>query len=447
MAEEPGAGRAGEGRIAKPSLGGRDVLEALRAVPGGVELLSLAAARDDVAIVGGAVRDLLRRRAPRELDVVVASDAETFALELASHLGAPAAHDGGQSPSASVHERFGTAVVGWASGRLDIAERRAESYPAPGALPEVRPGSAEEDLRRRDFTVNAIAVALGGPRQGELQAVEHALEDLAGGRLRVLHERSFLDDPTRLLRLARYRARLGFELEERTAELAAEALDAGALATVSRARVGAELRLALAEPDPLAALAALSTLGVLSALDPQLRFEEELAADALAMLPEDGRRDLLLLAVLLLPVASGPGHDPEAAMFDLLDGLEFTAGDRERAIRTALLAPSLQHELRAARRPSEIREAVSSGMLEAVSLAGVLGGEGRGDRARNNAGEWLQRWRHVHLEITGDDLLAAGISAGPEIGRRLALALQRKLDGELDDGREAELRAALEAPL
>jgi tRNA nucleotidyltransferase (CCA-adding enzyme) len=431
MAEKPGA----------------KVLEALSGLPGGPELLALAAGRDDVALVGGAVRDLLTGRMPRELDVVVASDAAGFAAELSLRLGAPAERDGRESPSASLHERFGTAVLEWESGRFDVAERRAESYPAPGALPEVRPGSAEEDLRRRDFTVNAIAVTLGGPRQGQLHAAEHALDDLAGGGLRVLHERSFIDDPTRLLRLARYRARLGFEPERRTAELAVEALDGGALATVSRARVGAELRLALAEPDPVTALAALDELGVLTALDPRLRFDGDLARMALELLPDDGRPDLLLMASLLLALAPIRGEDPELTMFELLDGLEFTAGARERAIRTALVAPSLATEMAANEPASDLREELSAHTLEAVALGGALGASDSLDDARAFAREWFQSWRHVRLAITGDDLLAAGISEGPEIGRRLKLALRRKLDGELADGREAELRAALEADL
>ena len=195
------------------------------------------------------MRDLLLGSAPRELDVVVAGDAAALARELAARLGA----------GATLHDRFGTAMLEWDGGRVDIAERRAESYPAPGALPEVRPGTSEEDLARRDFTVNAIAVALGGARRGELTCAEHALEDLDAGRLRVLHERSFIDDPTRLLRLARYRARLGFELEPDTAALASRALGRGALMTVSRARLGAELRLALGEADAPAALAPWAT--------------------------------------------------------------------------------------------------------------------------------------------------------------------------------------------
>jgi tRNA nucleotidyltransferase (CCA-adding enzyme) len=413
------------------------VLEALIASPGGREVLELAKDREDAALVGGATRDLLLGHLPRELDVVVTGDAAAFAHELASRIG-------GDAAGVTVHDRFGTAVVDWAAGRVDLAERRAETYSAPGALPDVRPGSGEEDLRRRDFTVNAIAVALGGPRRGQLHAVDHALDDLLAERLRVLHERSFIDDPTRLLRLARYGSRLGFEAEPLTASLAAEALAAGALATVSRARVGAELRLALAEPDPVSALLALENLGVLAALEPRLSFDERLARRALAMLPDDGREDVLLLAVLLAPLAAAPQREAQAQIFDFLDDLEFTAADREAVSRTAILASPLAEKLGEARRPSQVREAAVSCTLEAVALAGALA-DGHSPRAKENAREWLQSWHHVGLAINGDDLLAAGIPAGPEVGHRLAVALSRRLDGELGDGRDAELRAALEA--
>ena len=424
---------------------GETVIERLRELPGGAELLDLAAGREDVGLVGGAARDLLLEHTPRELDVVVAGDAPSFARDLASRLGILSPDGPGEGSGTILNERFGTARVWWEAGRVDIAVRRAESYPAPGALPEVRAGTTHEDLRRRDFTVNAIAAPLGGPRRGELYSVPHALEDLAAARLRVLHERSFLDDPTRLLRLARYHARLGFEPEERTAELAAEALSAGALATVSGARVGAELRLALAEPDPVAALSSLSELGVLSALHSRLRFDESLAWAALEMLPEDGRPDLLLLACVLLPMTLNLDEDPEPAMFGLLDGLEFTVGDRDRVIRTTLLAPGLAEEMEAAELPSELREAVHAATLEAIALAASLGDTQPFNEAGAAAREWLEKLRHVRLAITGDDLLAAGIPAGPEIGDRLGAALDMRLDGELDDTREAELRAALEA--
>jgi len=408
------------------------VLRALARKPGGPQLLAIGREREDLALVGGAVRDLLLGNQPRELDVVVAGDAASLAGELAAVIGA----------SVTVHERFGTAVVEWEAGRVDVAMRRAESYAAPGSLPEVRDGSLEEDLGRRDFTVNAIAVALGGPHRGELAGAEHALEDLASGRLRVLHERSFVDDPTRLLRLARYQARLGFEPQSRTAELAKEALAVGALETVSRARIGAELRLALGEANAIESLVALDALGVLRAIDPELGFDGPLARRALALLPEDGRANLLLMASLLLALA-GRGESPELELLELLDGLEFTAGERDCVLSSALAAAALVEQLALSMRPSRLQSQLRSQPLEAIALAGALAPAGSAADAA--AADWLERVRHVRLTITGDDLLAAGVPSGPELGRRLQAALGRKLDGELDAGPQAELDAALEA--
>jgi tRNA nucleotidyltransferase (CCA-adding enzyme) len=417
---------------------GAAVLEALGELPGGPALLELARDREDVALVGGAVRDLLLERPPRELDVVVECEAAEFAHELASRIGTPGDTGSAELVELSSHERFGTALLRWNGGEIDVATRRTESYAAPGALPDVRAGTADEDLNRRDFTVNAIAVPLGGPRRGQPIAADHALEDLAARRLRVLHERSFIEDPTRLLRLARYCARLDFQPEPHTAELAAEAIAAGALETVSPARIGAELRLALAEADPVAALTALADLGVLAALEPRLKFDPDMVRGALALLPEDGRADLLLLASLFLEVTVDPAEDPEEVMFELLDGWEFTAADRQRVMQTALVAPALEEEMELAELPSELHEVLFSHTVEAAALGGALG------NASTEAREWIETLRHVRLEITGADLLAAGIPTGPEIGRRLSAVLDRKLDRELDDGREAELRAAIE---
>ncbi len=419
--------------VAPPGI----VLERLHGLPGGEALLAVAGKRSDVELVGGAVRDLLLGATPRELDVVVGGDQRTFtqaaslfARDLAARLGVLA--------GANEHERFGTALVEWDGGRIDVATRRAESYPAPGALPDVRAGTEEEDLERRDFTVNAIAVRLGGERRGQARAVPDALSDLEEGRLRVLHEQSFSDDPTRLLRLARYRARLGFEVEEHTTALARAALAARALETVSGARIGAELRLALAEDDALAALAAMDDLGVLHALHPRLRFEPPVARAALALLPEDGRPDLALLASLLLPLALRTGADQRAEIVALLDRWDFPAADRDRVAAATVAVPRLIEELPAAERPSLLRTVAAGVPLEGVALTGALGCE-------EPARRWLEQTRHVHLQITGEDLLTAGIPEGPEIGRRLEAALKLRLDGELADGRDAELTASLQA--
>ncbi len=422
-------------RGATPLATGVQVLGALQALPGGSDLLALGQGPGDLVLIGGAVRDLLLGYRPRELDVVIAGDAAQLAGELAARIQ-------GASPRVTLHERFGTALVEWDGARVDIAERRAESYPVPGALPEVRPGSLEEDLRRRDFTVNAIAVPLGGPERGELLYEGSALDDLAEGQLRVLHERSFIDDPTRLLRLARYGARLGFQVEPFTAELAAAAVAVDALARVSCGRVGAELRLALAEPDPLAALAELARLGLLAALHPRLRFEAPLAHRALELLPADAgdRPDLLLLAALALPLAlrvEGAGGGSRTEIAALLDRLELPAAERDRVAAAAAAVPSLVDRLPGVAAASELRALALPVPAEGVALAGAVT-----ESAAPAARRWLEEVRHTRLRITGEDLLAAGVPQGPEIGRRLEAALRTKLDGGADS-RAAELAAAL----
>lgn len=434
---------------ASPADRGADVLLRLKRLPGGPQLLELAQARADVELVGGAVRDILRGVDPPELDVVLGGDPATFAsvaAELASGL---AGRLGGE---VTVHRRFGTAVLVWPGGRIDIAARRAESYAQPGALPDVRPGDPDEDLMRRDFTVNALAVCLGGEQRGRLRAAEHALADLAEGRLRVLHPGSFLDDPTRLLRLCRYAARLGFAVEQETRLRAEEALAAGALASVSTARIGAELRLLLAERDPLAALLTLERSGMLARLggglrldgdgDGGLRLDAELLAAALELLPGDGRRDLLALASLLL--APAPIADAEARIVALLDGWEYAASERRIVLEAALRAPALVEQIAAARRPSSLWQLLRGLRAETVALAGGIGAaHGRHPESHAAARSWLRSLRDVRLQITGEDLLAAGIVPGPQIGERLERVLRLRLDGELAAGRDAELEAAL----
>jgi tRNA nucleotidyltransferase (CCA-adding enzyme) len=383
-----------------------DLLERVARLPCGRRLLDAAAGRDGVHLVGGAVRDLLLGREPRELDIVVEGDVEP----LARRLGA----------AATVHERFGTATVQSDGCRFDLAAARAETYARPGALPDVRPAGIDADLRRRDVTVNALALDLAS---GELREVEHAREDLAAGRLRVLHDASFADDPTRLWRIARYAARLGFDLEERTAALAAAAVAAGALDTVSGDRIGNELRLALGEPDPIAALAAAAALG----LAPWLAPDRERADAALALLPAgEGRPDLVVLGAALAGEPAAP-----------LDGLGFTAAERA-VLRACARAPQLAAAMAGAAQPSALARVLRGQPVEAVALAGAHG-------AAAPARRWLDELRDVALAITGDDLLAAGVPHGPQIGRRLAAALDRRLDGALAAGRDAELAAALQA--
>jgi tRNA nucleotidyltransferase (CCA-adding enzyme) len=391
------------------------LLRRFEALPAAQPLLAALGDIDGVYAVGGTVRDVLLEAVPLDLDLVVDGDLESVITRLAA--------------PARVHDRFGTCTVTLAGFSYDIARARRETYSRPGALPVVVPASLAEDLGRRDFTVNAIALGLGGKCRAELVAVESALEDLRRRSLRVLHDASFVDDPTRLWRLARYSNRLGFTAEEHTLALAVAAVGDGALETVSGARIGAELRLLAREPDPVGAFARLRDLGLDAALTAGFGLEDPgLAQRALALAPADADSGALVLAAASMPVESGE-------LARLLDRLAFTAGERNTIVAAAGGAEALAGALAAASRPSEIAAAVGDASPEQVALAGALG-------PAEIAQRWLAQLRHVKLEIDGGDLLAAGIAAGPAVGAGLRGALAAKLDGRVH-GREPELSEAV----
>jgi tRNA nucleotidyltransferase (CCA-adding enzyme) len=337
-------------------------------------------AGEPVYLVGGAVRDLLLGRGRADIDLVVEGDAG----DLAARLGADAVE----------HERFATAKARLNGHEVDIATARTETYARPGALPEVEPSSLSDDLARRDFTINAMAIPLGG--EPVLIDSHSGLDDLLAGLLRVLHRRSFTDDPTRALRAARYAARFGFALETETAEL----LGAADLSTVSADRRQAELLRLAGEPTAVRGLELIVEWGL---VDPRAE-GARLTADVAELLASPlwsgfvERRDVLLAAAL------GPPGD-EAVL---------AAADPA--------SPSKAVEMAGGRPPVEL------------ALARALGAK------------WLDRylteWRLVSLEIDGGELIAAGIPEGPALGRGLQEALRRKLDGEIG-GREQELAVAL----
>ena len=393
------------------------LLAAVRSLPAAPAVLDHLADAVGVYLVGGAVRDLLLGGRPLDLDLVVEGDPAPVAAAIGGDV--------------RTHDRFGTSTVSLDGFEYDLARSRRETYAHPGALPDVSPAPLSEDLLRRDFTVNALAIALVGDLAGTLEAAPRGLEDLQRRSLRVLHDASFIDDPTRALRLARYASRLEFEIEPHTRALLQSALDAGAISTVSGARIGAELRLLAREPDPVSALRCAGELGIAHAIHPALGLDHEpLARRALALLPDDGRRDLLALALLAR-------HVPPPELAYLLHTLAFEAADRQTIIAAATRSPTLARELERAARPSEIADAVADAGPELVALAGALGPE----RA---AREWLRELRHVRLEISGNDLIEAGVREGPAIGVGLHAALSAKLDGRAT-GVEAELREALQA--
>jgi tRNA nucleotidyltransferase (CCA-adding enzyme) len=397
-----------------------DLRERIRRLPGMARLLPALDGLPRTFLVGGAVRDLLRGAAGVDLDLAVEGSAPSVARTLADRLGG----------TARGHDRFGTATVKADDLSFDLAGTRRETYERPGALPTVEPASLNEDLGRRDFSINAMAVGLTGDDLGHLYDPLGGLRDLDAGVVRILHEGSFLDDPTRLLRALRYEARLGFAVDADTAKRAREAIAAGAPATVSGTRIGDELMGLLAEENAAAAVWRMHELRLDRALDSALEAEPELVASAALVAGEVGAdRALAGLAALV-------SADP-AALAGWVNGLGLTAPRRDAALRAAASAPVLVRQLAADAAPSRLYDLLAGEPPESLALALALGAP------PEPVLRWARELSRVQLEIAGHDLLEAGVEQGPAVGRGLSAALRRKLDGEIS-GRNEELQAAIQ---
>jgi tRNA nucleotidyltransferase (CCA-adding enzyme) len=397
-----------------------DLRERIRALPGMDVLLPALEGLPPVYLVGGAVRDLMLGGSSPDLDLAVEGDARPVARALADRLGG----------SEVEHERFGTATVTTDDLSVDLAQTRTETYPTPGTLPVVAPAPLTDDLRRRDFTVNAMAVALTGDELGHLHDPFEGQRDLERRMVRVLHDASFLDDPTRLLRAVRYETRLDFGMDPETERLAREAVRIGALKTVSGQRIRDELLDLLAETDAPTAIERLRELGIDRGLDPALDLDVELAASAALGAAEVGAdRVLAVLAAMVL-------QSPDV-LVPWVEQLGVTRDQRERVAKAARDAPALAEGLKGvALSPSAIHALLHDEPPEALALALALGAP------PEPILDWSDRLRFVRLEITGDDLIAEGVEEGPALGRALSETLRAKLDGEVS-GREDELGYAL----
>lgn len=366
-------------------------------------------APDALYAAGGAVRDLLLGRRVTDIDLVVEADAiETVGRAL---------------PDARVasHARFRTARVTAGGVRIDVATARTETYAHPGALPKVAPADIEADLARRDFSVNAMALRLSG--KPALLDPCGGRDDVAGRLIRVLHDRSFIDDPTRILRAYRYAGRLGFSLEPETARLACEA--AAHLAAVGGARLRREIELTFAEPDGAAALEAMQAAGVLDAIHPALRWS---AAAGAGLRGHRGTAHAPLGFALLAARASVAECVSLAARLSL---------KRDEAAAVAAM-PRLREAALTLRRPGARPSGVAV-VLDRFPAAAVEAFAAIGDDAiaRALAARYLESWRSKKPLLTGADLQAMGVPLGPQIARGLQLLRAAKLDG-LADSRDDE---------
>ncbi|NIO58457.1 MAG: hypothetical protein GTO33_03675 [Acidobacteria bacterium] len=199
-------------------------------------------------LVGGPVRDLLLGRAVTDVDLAIDGAVQQVGRAVARELGGRLVW----------HPRFSTAVISFDVGRLDLVRTRTETYAAPARLPRVRPAGIARDLARRDFSINAMALEIRPRSCGELLDPFAGRADLDAGRLRVLHEASFADDPTRVFRAARFATRFGFRVEQRTHSWLLDSVSRGEPCRLSGERVAAELRHVLREGRPAATMGLLA---------------------------------------------------------------------------------------------------------------------------------------------------------------------------------------------
>jgi len=412
---EPGASLAGE-------------LSALTELAPVFEAVAAASEPyDGVYLVGGTVRDILLGEPNFDVDIAVEGDAIGLARSVADALGG----------RVRAHSKFGTAVVVYGDAqRIDVVTARTEFYDAPAALPSVEHATIREDLFRRDFTINAMAVSLKGEDFGRLVDPFHGRRDLEAKTIRVLHNLSFIDDPTRIFRAIRYESRYGFRLDEHSQRLARGTIEMGLVGDLSSARLRDELIALLEEGDAGASILRLAELGAGSAIHPHLAADEE-AVELLERLRKLNERYRTGVPAWRLAFETLARRMPPDEIYDWLQRLKVQRRDAERIAWAVTVGPRLVERLRGdTPEPAEIVALAEPYAPDAPLFALALADP-------EPLHEYFERLRDVRLEVSGADLAKLGVVESPQVGEILAELRRRKLNGQLD-GRESELAAARE---
>ncbi len=378
-------------------------------------------------VVGGFVRDLLLNQPNLDLDLVVEGDAIELARALEKKFGG----------RVHGHSRFGTAkwiisATHFASAsqvdHLDFTAARTEFYAHPSALPEVETSSIKQDLRRRDFTINTLAICLDPERYGQLLDPFGGEQDLQRGLIRVLHNLSFIDDPTRILRAVRFEQRFGFKIEPRTAQLIGDALDM--LERVSGERLRHELKLIFEESEPEKAMTRLNELGVLRAIFPKFEFNEWHTTKFRAAREMNGAPTALtflgLLAYHLTPSAAG----------EFAKRLKLSNTDSETILQVLALREEIAAPLSAAAlAPSAIYRLLEEYSDAALRIFAIATDD---ERIHERIELYRTDLATIQTELTGNDLKKMGIHPGPAYKDILSRLRDARIDGEVSNRAEEE---------
>jgi tRNA nucleotidyltransferase (CCA-adding enzyme) len=362
-------------------------------------------------MVGGIVRDLLLGRSSLDLDLVVEGDA----IEISRHFAEKV------KGKVTFHTRFLTATVKWEGWSVDFATARSETYSRPGALPAVEAGDIVTDLSRRDFTINSLAVDISS---GELLDPYNGSEDIQKRIVRVLHEKSFIDDATRIWRAIRYEQRLDFTLEPDTLRLLKR--DLNMLETISRDRIRHELELVLKEEFPEKAIRRARNLGVLEKLHPSLQGDNWLtekfmkAREVVSPNSPSTELYLTLLAYRL--------NKDETEEFISRLGLRKL---QTRTLRDACLVKSRINKIsESGLKPGEIYNLLH-GLSHTALVAATIATDS--SIIIKNINLYLDKLRNVRTALSGKDLEEMGIKPGPRMKEILQKLLEARLDGQVTD--------------
>jgi len=380
-------------------------------------------------VVGGFVRDLLLKRPSLDIDVVVEGDGLAYSKALSAELGG----------ELRTYDEFGTATVVSSEGlRIDVATARRETYREPALLPKVSVGNLKDDMFRRDFTVNSMAVSLNRKTLGDLVDFFSGERDVSRGVIRVLHDRSFEDDPTRILRAVRFETRFGFRIDARTERLIAEALSAGMLERLTPERRRYELELLLSEKGVQLSIERMRDLKVLGHLAHGLKCPGRKHMERIKSgIEEFGRR--LRVKSWFVYLISMIDTLPISQAVEFGKSISLKKKELKRVVRVKMAKPEVKIlESEEALKPSEVFRILEhlfpEGLVYFYSLQ-------KKEIARERFARYIRKDRGTRPQMTGEDLKRLGITEGPIYKSILDKVLDARVNEEVTTLDE-ELRLA-----
>lgn len=382
-----------------------------------------------IYLAGGSVRDWLLSKENLDLDLVVEGDGLVFAEQLANYL----------KTKYQLHKRYLTATI-FLPGtlKLDIATTRTEYYPHPAALPRVRKGTLKEDLFRRDFTINSLAIAFNGPDAPYLIDFFGGEKDLHEGIIKILHHRSFIDDPSRMLRALRFEQRFDFSLEKDTLNCFRKAIDDEYLAQLQGTRFFQELFLILNEKNPLKVIRRMAEFNLLRYIHTKITFSPAIqnllvqVEDSLNwyhnLITGDKLKDWLLYFLALVDDLD------EGNLEEIRNRLALPGNYAQKLLQDKKQVDKKLQVLKAglALRPSQLVETLNHLSPEALVF---LRAKTPDDFLKREISLYLTTYKEIKPRVTGKDLIALGIEPGPQFREILQRIRVLKLDGLLEDKR------------